>query len=53
MKSESDCTMEKDFEMKKKRFQNECVPNDAPDIFEGEMDYKMRSKFFGNLKMIT
>ena len=45
--------MKKDFEMIEEGFQNECVPNDAPNIFEGEMDFEMRSELFWNLKMMT
>ena len=36
--------------MIKHAFQNEYVPNGAPNIFEGEIDFKINSKSLDNFK---
>ena len=37
--------------MIKRSFQNENVPNGAPNIFEGEIDYKIESKSLHDFKI--
>ena len=37
--------------MIKHAFQNEYVPNGAPNIFEGEIDFKIISKSLANFKI--